>query len=138
MELEITITDTKHRFIHYENEPLMARITSENRPLHISTKLINIFEQLPCGNPKNNWENKKLSTIAIKIQQSLTKIYHHPQYYEFYDDTNYYDEYFYDIYLGEYGAGTLTIIFCFLSRMLTLCACYPNAICHIKENNLGD
>lgn len=78
MELEITITDTKHRFIHYENEPLMARITSENRPLHISTKLINIFEQLPCGNPKNNWEDKKLSTITIKIQQSLTKLYHHP------------------------------------------------------------
>ena len=54
MEFEITITDTKHRYIHYKNELLIARITSENRPLHISTKLINIFEQLPCSNPRNN------------------------------------------------------------------------------------
>ena len=133
MELEITITDTKHRYIHYENELLMARITSENRPLHISTRLINILEQLPCSNPKHNWEDKKLSTLTMQIQQSLTKLYHHPQYYKFYDDADYYDEY-----LGKYGADAITSVFCFLSRMLTLCACYPNAICHIKETNLGD
>lgn len=133
MTLTITITDTKHNYIHYETNPLMARVTSKQRPLHISSKLLNIFEQLPCGYPKNNWENKKLSVLTVQIQQSLTKLYHHPQYYKFYDDTDYYDEY-----LGEYGADAITSVFLFLSRMLTLCACYPNTICHIKETNLGD
>lgn len=133
MTLIITITDTKHNYIYYETNPLMARVTSKQRPLHISSKLLNIFEQLPCGYPKNNWENKKLSVLTVQIQQSLTKLYHHPQYYKFYDDTDYYDEY-----LGEYGADAITSVFCFLSRMLTLCACYPNAICHIEETNLGD
>ena len=130
MALIITITDTKHNYIYYETNPLMARVTSKQRPLHISSKLLNIFEQLPCGYPKNNWENKKLSVLTIQIQQSLTKLYHHPQYYEFYDDTDYYDEYFYDIYLGEYGANAITSVFCFFIP-------YANALCMLSKCNLS-
>ena len=117
MSIAITLTDKQGNTINYDTSSMLSEVTHYGY-INITYNLASMLQALPCKWPRKNWEGKELYILIPQIQESITELYQNQTKYIKYDSSN--------------GFGTTTTAFSFLSAMLILCTCYPNAICHIE------
>lgn len=117
MSIAITLSDKQGHEINYDTNNTLSAITHCGH-IGITYNLVEMLEALPCKWPRNSWEHTELNALVPQIQESITELYQNQTKYIRYNSPN--------------GFGTTVTAFSFLSAMLILCTCYPNAICHVE------